>query len=364
MSSAATHINIQQSLAQDEQSVGNVDSMAKYIHPSSLCRKSMRTTSNPNTLNTAPSTPTHASSSSSPPVTPESDFKYSTNPCTHRALVSSPIPTTPKRPYGPFNPSPAVSPNSALSTPAISPIPPSQSTWVPLVMPWDRPDRNHWPRPGWTPAPVLGPPRPPGMTPAEQEDFENNRIWRIWQAVLRDEREYHRWQYHVLVRRMRREQGLARIQQNERRIQELLAAQQEARERPVKAPIAASASISAPVPVVFVPATRAVANRRRTIRKSRLSREMKSLAQLGGAGNTISLRKRKRDTDDKKNENSEVEDQRHGSEATARTSLMRDNTVPEVWAGRLRPRSIKEKGEDRRKGIGRLKKKKDMNSDD
>lgn len=202
------------------------------------------------------------------------------------------------------------------------------------------------------------------MTPAEQEDFENNRIWRIWQAVLRDEREYHRWQYHVLVRRMRREQGLARIQQNERRIQELLAAQQEARERPVKAPIAASASISAPVPVVFVPATRAVANRRRTIRKSRLSREMKSLAQLGGAGNTISLRKRKRDTDDKKNENSEVEDQRHGSEATARTSLMRDNTVPEVWAGRLRPRSIKEKGEDRRKGIGRLKKKKDMNSDD
>ncbi|EAA29259.1 hypothetical protein GE21DRAFT_9662 [Neurospora crassa] len=339
MSSSAVPINVQQSLAHDEQPVDNFNSMP-------------RTTSNPNTPNTVPPTPTRAASSSSPPVTPQSDFKYSTNPCTHRALVSSPIPATPKRPYGPFNPSPAVSPNSALSTPAISPIPPSQSTWVPLVMPWDRPDRNHWPRPGWTPAPVLGPPTPPGMTPSEQEDFENNRIWRIWQAVLRDEQEYHRWQYHVLVRRMRREQGLARIQQNERRIQELLAAQQEAYERPVKAPIAASASISAPALVASSSTPASINCHCSKKSASTLSREMKSLAQLGGAGNTICPYQRKRDPDYDEEEDADLNAQTSGTRV--RNAPMREDTMPGVWAGRLRPRVVKKqyKSSDRRGSSG------------
>ncbi|KAK3486253.1 hypothetical protein B0T13DRAFT_523595 [Neurospora crassa] len=71
---------------------------------------------------------------------------------------------------------------------------------------------------------------------------------------------------------------------------------------------------------------------------STLAREMNSLAQVGGAGNTICLRKRKRNPNDEKEEDTEVEDQR--SETVARAPPMRDNTALGVWAGRLRPRAV------------------------
>ncbi|KAK3485187.1 uncharacterized protein B0T23DRAFT_408291 [Neurospora hispaniola] len=94
---------------------------------------------------------------------------------------------------------------------------------------------------------------------------------------------------------------------------------------------------------------------------STLAREMNSLAQLGGAGNTISLVKRKRDTNDEKEEDAEVEDQR--SETIARASPMRDNTMLGVWAGRLRSWAVKEEqkklgkgGEDQSASGGRSKK--------
>lgn len=185
-------------------------------------------------------------------------------------------------------------------------------------------------------SPPVTPESDSNPNPSEQLDFENDRARRSWQAAIRDEQEYHGWQHHVLIRRMTREEGLARIERNERLIRELLAGQQEAYERSVKAPTAAPASTPARAPVASVPR----------------------------GTNTISLGKRKRDTDDKKEEDAEVEDQRSGT--TTRTSPMRENTVPELWAGRLRPRTVKKEeakrgngGQDQSKSGGRPKKKKD-----
>ncbi|KAK3946983.1 hypothetical protein QBC32DRAFT_386551, partial [Pseudoneurospora amorphoporcata] len=156
MSSSHASTNTQPSLIQGEQPVDNDDSKS----------------SNRNTQATFPSTPIRSSPCSSPPVTPVSDLGLN---C---ALVSSPTTPAPKVAYMHdrfISPSPLASPNSVGSSPPVSPVPPSQAHWVRLAMPWDNHSRNSaWYRPGFTPTPAFGPPTPPGMTAAEQEDFQRD----------------------------------------------------------------------------------------------------------------------------------------------------------------------------------------------
>ena len=401
------------------------------------------TTAHPNTPGTPtpPSTPSYAGGSSvmNSPMTPRSTpQRYSTNPGINRALVTSP-PVTPIvhwRAPSPFNQSPAPTPNSVQSTPpGFSPIP---ASFVRIPLLWDDPANRVY-RPGiafhlvsgYNFAPLYGPPQPPDLSPGQEVDFERDRGQRIWHHVRRQMSLYHDWVRFNIWRYDNRAAAIARMEENERRIEEILAARAEGRETPVYGtpaaaspealavtsppatpqaaplPVPATAFVEpwtpspspspsppstptpAPAPVanpaVTVPTTANVeapqatkksrkstaktastqrrrtskrvtksmpakAKRRHTTKKSKkstLKLEMESLAELGGAGNTItsSLRKRKRDDTDESDEEGASGAKSSTHYRRTRAATARAKAARGEWAGRLRPRTAKKKNE-------------------